>query len=86
MGLINKVAPHAQLAKTTQEWCEEILTGGPQALQRTKHCFNREWERLLPIFDEGAELLAQTYPSNECREGLTAFLEKRKPDFMKFRK
>ena len=32
-----------------------------------------------------AELLASTYGNTENMEGITAFLEKRKPDFRKYR-
>ena len=85
-GVINKVVPHKDLEKETLKWCEQILETGPQALKYTKRCLNREWERLLPVFEEGASLLAEIFQSPECQEGVTAFLEKRKPDFMKFRK
>jgi dihydroxynaphthoic acid synthetase len=86
LGLINKVVPHAQLEAETKKWCEQILTLSPQSLRQTKKCLNREWERLLPVFEEGAQLLGEAYQSEESQEGLAAFFEKRKPDFMKFRK
>ena len=34
----------------------------------------------------GAELLAQSYGDEENLEGVTAFLERRKPDYRKFRR
>ena len=86
MGLINTVVPHDQLDQETDRWCQQILEMSPQALRLTKKCLNWEWEQRKPLFEEGARLLSKTYLSEEFLEGTTAFLEKRKPDFMKFRK
>jgi dihydroxynaphthoic acid synthetase len=86
MGWINKVVPDDKFEEEVQAWCERILEMSPQSLRVAKLSLNFEGDQLLPSFTHGIEMLAATYGSPELREGMTAFLEKRKPDFNQFRK
>lgn len=85
MGWINKVVPDGTLAAALKEWCERILGMSPQALRIAKVSLNFEADQLYPSFTHGIELLAGTYGSPELVEGMSAFLEKRAPDFNRFR-
>ncbi len=86
MGWINKVVPDNTFEEEVQAWCDRILEMSPQSLRVAKLSLNFEGDQLYPSFAHGIEMLASTYGSAELKEGMTAFLEKRKPDFNKFRK
>jgi dihydroxynaphthoic acid synthetase len=84
-GLINKVVPKAELRKATEEWCETMRGHSAQTLRATKKSFNFESDLLYASWQHGMEFLAEIWGSEESLEGMNAFLEKRKPDFNKFR-
>jgi len=86
LGWVNKVVPDGTLDQGVREWCERILSMSPQALRIAKVSLNFEADQLYPSFTHGIEMLAATYGSPELVEGMSAFLEKRKPDFNRFRK
>lgn len=86
MGWINAVVANDELDKAVDEWCTRMLQMSPQSLRISKLSLNFEGDLLQPSFSHGIELLSSTYGSAELVEGMTAFLEKRKPDFAKFRK
>lgn len=85
MGLINTVVPFDQLETETNNWCQEILAKSPTALRMLKASFNADtdWVYGLQAIAHGATSLF--YRTEEALEGRTAFLEKRSPDFSKFR-
>jgi naphthoate synthase/2-ketocyclohexanecarboxyl-CoA hydrolase len=87
MGLINAVVPLADLASTTRAWCDELLDKSPQTLRIAKLAFNQESDQSFwgGVF-AGSELLAMHIDSDEFIEGPTAWLEKRKPNFRRYRK
>jgi 1,4-dihydroxy-2-naphthoyl-CoA synthase len=86
MGLINKVVPKEDFEKEVKAWCERILELSPQALKVAKLSFNFEGDKLFPSYTHAIEILSQIYETEEFKEGMSAFLEKRKPNFSKFRK
>lgn len=85
MGWINEVVPHEQLKERVQGWCDEVLALSPRYLEIAKVSSNYWWDLLQPGFSHGARLLAASAGCEEMIEGASAFVEKRKPDFMKFR-
>jgi dihydroxynaphthoic acid synthetase len=86
MGWINKVVPDDKFDEEVRAWCDRILEMSPQSLRVAKLSMNFEGDKLHPSFTHGIEMLASTYGSPELKEGMSAFLEKRKPDFKQFRK
>jgi 1,4-dihydroxy-2-naphthoyl-CoA synthase len=86
MGWINKVVPDGELEKETDAMCGRILEMSPQSIRISKISMNYESDLLYASYMHGIEMLAATYGSDELVEGMSAFLEKRKPDFNKFRK
>ena len=86
MGWINEVVPHDQLRTRVRDWCDEVLALSPRYLEIAKVSSNYWWDLLQPGFNHGARLLAASAGSEEMLEGAQAFVEKRKPDFMQFRK
>ena len=85
IGLINKVVPKGELLAATRQWCETIKGHSPQTLRATKKSLNHESDELYASWQHGMELLANIWGTEESLEGMQAFLEKRKPDFQKFR-
>jgi dihydroxynaphthoic acid synthetase len=86
LGWVNKVVEDGTLDKAVDEWCKRILELSPQALRIAKLSFNFESDLLYPSFQHAVELLSSIYETEEFKEGMTAFLEKRKPDFNRFRR
>ncbi len=81
MGLVNKVVPHDQLDAEVQKWCDEIMEKSPTAISLAKRSFNLDTENIRAISAMGMEALKLYYDTEESREGVQAFNEKRKPDF-----
>ena len=65
-------------------WCEEIAAKSPMALAIAKRSFNASTEHIRGIGSLGMQALALYYDTAEAKEGVAAFLEKRKPDFRRF--
>ncbi len=85
IGLINKCVPEAALMAETLAWCDSIKSHSSQTLRLTKKSLNFESDQLYASWQQGMELLAMVWGSEECLEGMNAFQEGRKPDFQKFR-
>ena len=85
VGLINKCVPQADLLAETEKWCEQMKGYSGQTLRATKKSLNFESDLLYASWQQGMELLAEIWGSEESLEGMNAFMEKRKPDFMKYR-
>jgi naphthoate synthase len=84
-GLVNKVVPAAELAAEVRKWADEILALSPTALRFLKQSFNMESEHLAAagqLAFSGLDLFVET---DEAKEGVTAFGEKRRPDFSPYR-
>ncbi|QQS14326.1 MAG: 2-ketocyclohexanecarboxyl-CoA hydrolase [Rhodospirillales bacterium] len=84
MGLVNAVVPHDQLDAEIARWCAEIMAKSPTAIAIAKRSFNADSENIRGIGGMGMQSLKMYYASEESREGVAAFMEKRKPDFRKF--
>ncbi len=81
MGLINRVVPADQLDIEVELWCREILEKSPTALAIAKRSFNQDSDSIRGIGNLGFEAVALYYQTEESKEGVRAFLEKRKPNF-----
>jgi 2-ketocyclohexanecarboxyl-CoA hydrolase len=86
MGMINAVVPKADLNATVEAWCSEILARSPTAIAIAKRSFNADTDHIRGIANAGLEALALYYRTDESKEGVMAFLEKRKPAFREVRK
>jgi naphthoate synthase len=84
MGLVNTVVPLEKLEEETIQWCREILEKSPIALRFLKSAFNADTDGLAGIQELAGNATMLYYMTDEGKEGKTAFLEKRKPDFSKF--
>jgi len=86
MGLVNTVVPIGALEEETVGWCKEMLALSPFALRLLKASFNAAEDGLSGIQQLAHDANLLFYASDEAREGRTAYLEKRTPDFGQFPK
>ena len=84
-GLVNRVVPAAELRDEVHRWADEILALSPTALRFVKQSFNADTEHIYgtgQLAFSGLDLFVE---SDEAREGVAAFSEKRQPDFGPYR-
>ena len=86
MGLINKVVPLEELDAEVQRWCDRLLKMSPQSLRVAKLSLNYESDHLWSSVLHGFEMISFIHGTEEFHEGTRAFLEKRPPDFAKYRR
>jgi len=86
MGLVNAVVPLAELEATTVQWCREMLQHSPTALRFLKLAMNADCDGQAGIQALAGSATLLYYLTDEGREGKEAFLDKRPPDFSKFRR
>jgi methylglutaconyl-CoA hydratase len=82
IGLVHEVAPQGQLDVKVQTIVSEILKGGPQAVKAAKRLL-RDVVRLPreKAVEETLRVISEIRVTPEAQEGLSAFLEKRKPNW-----
>jgi 2-(1,2-epoxy-1,2-dihydrophenyl)acetyl-CoA isomerase len=82
LGLVNRVVPDGELDKTAREWAARLATGPTRALALTKQLVNAslDTDRASAF---AAEAAAQeiNMTTEDAREGLRAFVERRSPEF-----
>jgi enoyl-CoA hydratase len=83
VGLVSEVVPDGDLESAASPYIEEMITTAPLGLRLTKECLNMSvdapgLEAAINMEDRNQILCSQT---NDVREGMTAFLEKRKPNY-----
>ncbi|HEX7776748.1 MAG TPA: enoyl-CoA hydratase/isomerase family protein [Parvibaculum sp.] len=83
VGLVSDVVPDEKLEEAARPYIEEMLTTSPLGLRLTKECLNMSTdagslEAAVAMEDRNQVLCAQT---DDFREGIGAFLGKRKPQF-----
>ncbi|MGD8568599.1 MAG: enoyl-CoA hydratase/isomerase family protein [Gammaproteobacteria bacterium] len=83
MGLLHKVVASDELDSALQHDLELLLNAGPSAQKECKRLIHKFTNISDDVSEYTAELIAQIRISKEGQEGLTAFLEKRKPDWIK---
>jgi methylglutaconyl-CoA hydratase len=84
LGLVNEVVPSENLAERVQVLAETLVANSPQALAATKQLLaaqNKAW--LDAAIEAALEANAQARETADFREGVAAFLEKRKPVWTK---
>ncbi|MBX5436789.1 MAG: 1,4-dihydroxy-2-naphthoyl-CoA synthase [Alicyclobacillaceae bacterium] len=86
MGLVNAVVPVDQLEEEAVKWAKEILEKSPTAIRFLKMAFNADTDGLAGLQQLAGDATMLFYMTEEAKEGKNAFLQKRKPDFSKFRR
>lgn len=84
IGLVNEVVPLEKLRKKVEEIVALLLSSGPKAMASCKELIQE-----IPVmsFEEAkeytAKMIADLRVSEEGQEGMAAFMEKRKPKWVK---
>jgi len=86
MGLVNTVVPLRDLEAETVRWCREMLENSPIALRCLKAALNADCDGQAGLQELAGNATLLFYMTEEGREGSQAFLEKRKPDFKRFKR
>jgi len=81
LGLVNRLVPAENIGRTVLELATEIASNAPLTLRATKEMIRRVLARRRLPPGEDADLVELCYTSHDFREGVTAFLAKRKPQW-----
>ncbi len=82
MGLINKVVPDDQLMGAVQELAAKMLSAAPVGIQLAKACINRSTDLDIDSgLDFEADAFGLCFGTEDQKEGMSAFLEKRTPKY-----
>jgi 2-ketocyclohexanecarboxyl-CoA hydrolase len=84
MGLVNKVVPHEELDAAVNDWTEMLGQRSPTALALAKRSFNADSDNIRGISMLALNAVKLFYDTEESKEGVRAFNEKRVPEFHKF--
>jgi len=86
MGLINTVVDYENLEIETVKWCNEILEKSPIAIRCLKASLNADCDGQAGLQELAGNATMLYYMSEEGQEGRNAFVEKRPPNFKKFKR
>lgn len=82
IGLVNEVVEHEKLDETVTELVEKIISCGPNALKMAKELLDKvPGMKPEEYMKYTSKMIADLRISDEGQEGLSAFLEKRKPNW-----
>ena len=80
IGLVNRVVPRDQLDAEVEKFSASVIQGAPQAIANSKRLLEELWSSTVPQDIERAlSHHMQARESDESKEGVAAFLEKRPP-------
>lgn len=82
IGLVNKVVPAAELLDSAKEMAKKIASKGAVAIRLCKEAVNEGLEmEVEKAFAHEANLFGLCFATEDQKEGMSAFLEKRAPQF-----
>jgi enoyl-CoA hydratase len=81
IGLVNRVVPHEKLMDEAMAMARQIASG-PAAIHFAKQSmFQATQNPFKEALNQDSEIYGEVYKTKDFKEGVTAFLEKRKPTF-----
>lgn len=84
IGLVNRVVQPEKLMEETKAIAQKIIEVGPTAVRLAKTVLNRGIDtNLTTASSYEMEVFSMLFSTSEAKEGMKAFLEKRKPEWQK---
>jgi enoyl-CoA hydratase len=81
-GMINFSVPAAELDAVVDKYAQKLVNGAQIAIRYTKTTTNILLRQIFNnVFEAGVAYEGLSRQTNDCKEGLRAFIEKRKPKF-----
>ena len=80
-GLVNYVVPQSDLLAKASSILETCHSKAPIAIANSIKAVNAAWNENENGFDTEADLFGSCFTTDDCKEGIQAFIEKRKPVF-----
>ena len=84
-GLINQVVASEELEAVAMKAAARLARKPPGALAAARKLLRGDPSAIIAQIDTETKVFAQRLASGEAKEAFSAFLEKRKPDFTRFR-
>ncbi len=85
-GLVNKAVSYDEIERVLQDYIMQIMTSAPKAAEATKAMIStlvNDQMTITDAMDYTADIIARLRAADEGQEGMAAFLEKRKPNWVK---
>lgn len=80
LGIVNRVVPLDRLEEETLAWAQKLLNKSPLAVKMGKQFTYQMLDMPMPQrFAHSSEVFARLCTSQDAKEGVAAFLEKRQP-------
>ena len=81
-GLVNRVVPREYLSQIVSKYAETIISKPPLTVKLGKEAFYRQAEMgLADAYDYASRVMVENLLGGEAKEGICAFIEKRKPEW-----
>lgn len=82
LGIINKIVPLHELMDSAKQWAKKLAAKPPFAMKMAKKAINSAWSCDIETgMAMEADAWGMLYGTEDQKEGMKAFLEKRKPSF-----
>jgi enoyl-CoA hydratase len=82
LGIVNRIVEHADLLPEAEKLMKEIVAKAPIAIKYNKYLVNNGLNKTLAeALDYEEEISGVVFVTEDAKEGLKAFIEKRKPEF-----
>jgi enoyl-CoA hydratase/carnithine racemase len=82
LGIVSRVVPTAQLEAEVRALAQKIAQGPPIVVRAVKRAlFGSAKEELAKALEHEVQEQLKCFRSDDCREGVRAFMDKRKPNF-----
>lgn len=84
-GFVTEIVPETELLEYARNAAASIAALPPASVRLTKQLMKRPLGQAVPAqMEEERRIFAERLGSGEAKEAMTAFFEKRKPDFSRF--